>query len=733
MITRSFTTNDNKLIYAEYKALLSASKPVLKAGDTKEIGKAFRILSDTLKNSCFDNGKPYILYPINVAKIVASEIGLRTSSVVCSLLFIPVAQKQLSVNEIMTDYGKTEAEILERITRYQSITVNEIEVQAENFRKLLLALAKDVRVILILLAIQLYKLRNISEFTEEDPVKFSLVTTYLYVPLAHRLGLYNHKTELEDLSMKYTHPQEYKSIIQKLEETQSQREIFIENFLVPVRYSLDKRGLRYEIRWRTKSVHSIWRKMVKQNIGFDEVYDIFAIRIIIDSSLENEKIDCWRVYSLVTDVYSPNPNRLRDWISIPKSSGYESLHTTVMGPEGKWVEIQIRTQRMDIIAELGLAAHWKYKGKNEQVDFDEQWLKNLKELLENADLNAVDFIDYFSLDLAHKEIFVFTPEGELKKLPKGATALDFAFEIHSDVGAKCVGAKVNHKVVPLRHQLQNGDQVEIITAKNQKPAQDWLSFVVTAKAKSKIKKLINEEKFKQAEAGKEIVHRKLNHWKLNIDESINRLLTHYKLKTSTELYFQVFEKKIDLPGIKSILTVSKISEKRKDTQLPKQTDAGKLIDNEPVAGDYIMLEQNIKNVKYTFAKCCSPIFGDDVFGFIRIGKGISIHRRNCPNALRMTKKFEYRLINIKWGNSPEQSSFQAVIRITGNDELGIVNNISNVISNELKMNMRSFAVGSKKGMFEGTIKVFVTGHNQLQLILRRLSEVKGVTKAIRLE
>ena len=732
MLIKPFTTEDNDLIMSEFRSLHDILKTQQSDEEIEKLQKAFNVLIETNRDLYLENGKPYILFPLGVAKIIASEIGLRFQSVICSLLFIPVHENKISIADVASGFGRAESEIIEGILKCQSLSLNKITIQPDNFRKLLLTMAKDVRVILISLAIQLYKLRNITDFIEDDPVVFSQQTVHLYIPIAHRLGLYNLKTEMEDLSMKHTNPEEYELINKRLTDTQKQRQIYIENFLVPVRKVLGKRKLSYEIKWRTKSVYSIWSKIKKQNVSFDEVYDIFAIRIIIDSAVENEKIDCWRVYSMVTDIYPPNPNRLRDWISFPKSNGYKSLHTTVMGPQGKWVEIQIRTQRMNEIAERGLAAHWKYKGGSEQIDFDQQWLKNLKELLENSKLNATDFFDYFSLDMVSNEVFVFTPEGDLKKLPKGATALDFAFEVHSAIGAKCIGARVNNKVVPLRHVLQNGDQVMISTSKNQKAAQDWLGFVVTAKARSKIKKLLDEEKYRQAEEGKEIVLRKLNHWKLFSDDNISRLIAYYKLKNATELYSQVFDKKIDVLSLKSVLLENKPEKQEEFNAIPETAIAGNQ-EAGMIGDDHILIGQGIKNIKYTFAKCCSPIFGDNVIGFVRVGQGISIHRRKCPNALRMVKKYDYRVLQIGWGEPAVSSSFQAVIKITGNDELGIVNSISNVVSKELKLNMRSFTISSKKGTFEGIIKVYVNGQNQLHLLLRKLTEVNGVSKAVRVE
>ncbi|MCX6256340.1 MAG: TGS domain-containing protein [Bacteroidia bacterium] len=730
LVSSGISRDDKVKLNDEYKALLKISKPLLKKGDTGRIRKAYELLLKYQSNKYLNNEQPTILFSIGVARISVQEIGLGTSTIICALLFIPVIEGQITIAQITDEFGLVEAEILDGLLKFQTVTNSKVILQADNFRKYLFSLAKDVRVILISLAIQMYKLRNTSLFEKEITLITCEEAKQIYIPLAHRLGFYNIKTELEDLILKYSQPDIYHSIFQKLSDTQEVRKEYVETFLLPLRNELDKRKVRYEIKWRTKSVYSIWSKMKKQNVEFEEVYDIFAIRIILTTNMENEKMECWKVYSVVTDIYPPNPSRLRDWISIPKSNGYESLHTTVMGPQGKWVEIQIRTQRMNDLAERGLAAHWKYKGIKETGDFDRQWLNNLRELLENSELNVVDFINYFSMDMASNEVFVFTPGGDLKKLPKGATALDFAFEIHTDVGAKCIGAKVNHKAVPLRYQLQNGDQVEILTSKNQKPAHDWLNIVVTTKARARIKKLIDEEKFKLAEAGKEIIHRKLKNWKLNVDESITKLLAHYKLKTSTELYYRIYDESIAVSEIKTILT---IPEKQEITPLLPEQKHIEYSNNEDTNADYIHLGENIKNVNYSLAKCCSPIFGDDVFGFVRVGKGISIHRKNCPNALRMIEKYNYRIMKITWGTRPEKSAFQAIIKITGLDELGMINNISTVISQELKLNMRSFTLSSKKGVFEGIIKVFVNGQTQLQILLRKLIEVKGVTKAIRLE
>jgi GTP pyrophosphokinase len=589
----------------------------------------------------------------------------------------------------------------------------------------MLAMAGDVRVILVKIADRLQVMRNLDTQPESVITKISVETSFLYAPLAHRLGLYYINSELLDLCLKYQNPAAYNAVSLRLKETDRERANFVAEFVKPIEEKLNARGFSFDMKARTKSINSIWRKMQTQKVEFDEVMDLFAIRVILNAELANEKSDCWQVYSIVTEEYQSNPKRMRDWITIPKSNGYESLHATVLGPHGKWVEIQIRTRRMDEIAEKGLAAHWKYKGGSGNSEM-EAWLANVREILENPDLNMVDFIDDFKMNVYADEIFVFTPKGDLRKLAAGATLLDFAYEVHSGVGDRCVGGKVNGKNVTLRHKLQNGDQISVDTANHQRPKMDWLDFVVTTKAKNRIKASLNEEVKREAENGKEIVLRKVKNWKIEYnDDSIRKLLKHYKLKLAQELYYNISTGKIDMLEIKDIL-VEKKEESAKQLiteMLPKD----KVQELDFSGGDdYLVIDNNIKNVIYKLAPCCNPIFGDDIFGFVTINEGIKIHRASCPNAPQMIERYPYRVIKAKWQDTKKKSSFQATIRIAGTDEIGIVSQISHVISKDIGVQMRSINIENSNGDFDGTLRVFVNGLEHLDFLMNKLRSINGV-------
>ncbi|HRC89876.1 MAG TPA: RelA/SpoT family protein, partial [Bacteroidales bacterium] len=605
--------------------------------------------------------------------------------------------------------------------------------QSEGFRKLMLSLAEDVRVILIRLAERLDLMRNLDSTNEKEKLSLASETYFLYAPLAHRLGLYNIKSELEDLSIKYLEPEQYNFINEKLKQTASSRNKLIREFTAPIRERLLKQGFKFTIKSRTKSIHSILSKMRKQGVEFEEVYDIFAVRIIVDSEPQNEKSDCWQVYSIVTDLYQPNPSRLRDWISVPKSNGYESLHTTVIGPGGKWVEVQIRTKRMDEIAEKGLAAHYKYKGLNGDSGID-RWLSRMREILESSDKDD-SFIDQIKPGLYSDEVFVFTPKGDLRQLPAGSTVLDFAFDIHSEIGCTCVGAKVNGKNVTIRHVLQNGDHVSILTSRNQKPNQDWLSFVVTSKAKNKIKQALNEEKALAAAEGKEILIRRLKNWKITYSDAVvKKLQSHYQLRTAQDLYCLITDKKIDLHEIKEILT--RQPEKEKEASA---TGEIKLLQGnnpatytESVYADYLIIDEKVEGLDYKLAKCCNPIFGDRIFGFVTISEGIKVHRLTCPNAQYLITKYPYRVINARWSQARNMPAFRAAIKITGIEEIGIVNRITDIIS-DYKVTLRNFNYNMEDGMFEGTLQIMVPNNNVLQGIIKKILSVKGVLRAVRQE
>jgi guanosine-3',5'-bis(diphosphate) 3'-pyrophosphohydrolase len=721
-------------ILKRYRALLRASKSTLQKGDKKEIRKAFEMALESHKDMRRKSGEPYIYHPIAVAQIAAEEIGLGTTSIVCALLHDVVEDTDITLDDIEREFGKKTARIIDGLTKISGVFDYNSSLQAENFRKMLLTLADDVRVILIKLADRLHNMRTMDFMPRQKQLKIASETIYLYAPLAHRLGLYAIKSELEDLSMKYLEPDTYKYIATQLNEKKAERNLFIKAFVEPINEILEEQGLESKVYGRPKSIHSIWNKMKKKNIPFEEVYDLFAIRIILDSAPEKEKADCWKAYSIVTDLYRPNPDRLRDWVSSPKGNGYESLHTTVMGPKGQWVEVQIRTQRMNEIAEKGFAAHWKYKESSNDNGLD-QWILKVREMLSNPEANALDFLDDFKMNLFSDEIFIFTPKGALLQLPLGATALDFAFEIHTDVGARCIGAKVNHKLVPLSYKLQNGDQVEIITSGKQVPKEDWLNIVVTAKAKSKIKSSLKEEKRKVAENGKETLERKLKSLKITYNtDNLNKLTYFFKLQSTQDLFIGVATGKIELKDLKEYLTSEKEVENRGSDYKSNDGQHIEALLNK-VKGpesDILLIGEDLQKIDYTLAACCNPIPGDDVFGFVTVNEGIKIHRTNCPNAAQLMANYGYRVVKAKW-NKQQELTFLTGLHIVGIDDVGLINNITKVISNDFKVNMRSITVDTNDGIFDGSIKVFVNDKEHLDQLILNLLEVKGVTGVTRFD
>lgn len=724
---------EKKEILKRYRALLRASKSTLQKGDKKEIRKAFEMALESHKDMRRKSGEPYIYHPIAVAQIAAEEIGLGTTSIVCSLLHDVVEDTEISLEDIEREFGKKAAKIIDGLTKIAGVFDYNSSLQAENFRKMLLTLADDVRVILIKLADRLHNMRTMDFMPRQKQLKIASETIYLYAPLAHRLGLYAIKSELEDLAMKYLEPDTYKYIANQLNEKKAERNLFIKTFVEPMHSLLAEQGLTANIYGRPKSIHSIWNKMKKKNIPFEEVYDLFAIRIILDSAPEREKADCWKAYSIVTDLYRPNPDRLRDWVSSPKGNGYESLHTTVMGPKGQWVEVQIRTQRMNEIAEKGFAAHWKYKESSNDNGLD-QWILKVREMLNNPEANALDFLDDFKMNLFSDEIFIFTPKGALLQLPLGATALDFAFEIHTDVGAKCIGAKVNHKLVPLAHKLANGDQVEIITSSKQVPKEDWLNIVVTAKAKSKIKSSLKEEKRKIAEDGKETLERKLKSLKITYNtDNINKLTYFFKLQSNQDLFIAIANGKIELKDLKEYLNSEKEIENRGNDYKNDGKNIEALLSKvKGPESDVLLIGEDLQKIDYTLAACCNPIPGDDVFGFVTVSEGIKIHRTNCPNAAQLMANYGYRIVKAKW-NGQQELTFLTGLHIVGIDDVGLINNITKVISNDFKVNMRSITVDTNDGIFDGSIKVFVNDKEHLDNLIKNLLEVNGVTGVTRFD
>ena len=725
---------EKKQLIKAYRNLLKACRPTATdAADRKAIRQAFNLALESHQSMRRKSGELYIFHPIEVATICASEIGLGPTAIICALLHDVVEDTDVTIDYIEEKFGKKVASIINGLTKISGVVGKSNSIQAENFRKILLTLADDLRVILIKLADRLHNMRTLEATSRNQQLKIASETLVLFAPLAHRLGLYSIKSELEDLSLKYTEPLVYKEISRKLQQTKAQRNKFINKFTEPIYKSLGDIGFDVEIKGRPKSIYSIYNKMKKQNIPFEEVFDLFAVRIIVESYIEVEKADCWRVYSVVTDHYKPNPERLRDWISVPKANGYESLHTTVMGPQGRWVEVQIRSRRMDDIAEKGYAAHWKYKdGQSKDANLEE-WIKKIREMLENPESNAIDFMDDFKLNLFSEEVIVFTPKGDLVTLPVNATTLDFAFEIHTQVGKTCLGAKVNHKLVPLNYQLSNGDQVEIITSKKQKPTEDWLAYVVTAKAKSRIKDALKEDKRKIALDGKEILMRKFRNehtpWS---NDNISRMLSFFKMSSMVDLFYNIGTGKIDKPELNDAFKFFESAEKLAERANGKSTVSKKMKDIVQKKPDLVVIGED-SDLDYSFAKCCNPIPGDDIFGFITIGDGIKIHRTNCPNGIRLMSNYGYRIIRAKWATSQlaEVRTFPVGIKITGIDSIGIVSKITDIISKELKVNIQSITVGSIAGAFEGSIICFISDTEHLEQLIEKIKILHGIENVTR--
>ncbi|NII23738.1 bifunctional (p)ppGpp synthetase/guanosine-3',5'-bis(diphosphate) 3'-pyrophosphohydrolase [Pseudoflavitalea sp. X16] len=716
---------EKKLILREYRALLRSLKPKLKPGDKELLRRAFEMAADAHKTMRRKSGEPYILHPLAVARIGIEEIGLGVRSTICALLHDTVEDTDISLEDIEREFGTEIARIVDGLTKISNVIDVNASQQAENFKKILLTLTDDPRVILIKLSDRLHNMRTLDSMKREKQLKIASETVYVYGPLAHRMGLYNIKTEMEDLSMKYLEPEAYREIARKLAETKRERSRYINEFIRPIREKLEKINFEFEIYGRPKSIHSIWNKMKKKGVAFEEVYDLFAIRVILDTIPEKEKEACWKVYSIITDEYTPSPERLRDWLSNPKSNGYEALHTTVMGPQGKWVEVQVRTKRMNEIAEKGLAAHWKYKeGTNDESRFD-KWFQQIREVLNNPDNDSVDFLQDFKTSFLAEEIYVYTPKGDVKMLPVNSTALDFAFSIHSAVGSQCIGAKVNHKLVPISHKLRSGDQVEIITSAKQKPSEDWINIVVTAKAKSKIKDALKEEKRKVADEGKYTLQRKVEGLGAAFNQhNVDVLTAFYKLQSPLDLYYQISIKAIDLKELKDFQVLGDkleppkpvkpvIEHKTEHTSLPKK-DA-----------ELIIFGESSDKIVYTLANCCKPIPGDDVFGFVTTGKGLTIHRTNCPNATKLLSNYGHRVVKTKWARNKE-ISFLTGLKIVGIDDVGVIHKITNLISGEMKININAMTIEAKDGLFYGNVKVYVHDKDELDDLVERLKRLPGI-------
>ncbi len=728
---------ENKEIAREYKELLRISYQTLTDNDKKLIRKAFDVAVDAHKDQRRKSGEAYIFHPIAVAKIVASEIGLGATSIAAALMHDVVEDTPITVEDIEQMFNPKVAQIVEGLTKIAQVKKDlNISMQAENFRKMLLTLNDDVRVILIKIADRLHNMQTMDSMADAKQVKIASETLYIYAPLAHRLGLYNIKSKLEDLGLKYTEPQMYHDIVSKLKETKEQQDAYIEDISTVIKNSLDLEGIDYVIKGRPKSIYSIRRKMQAQNVSFDEVYDKFALRIVYKSQNQSEeKFIAWKIYSIVTDHYRPSPSRLRDWISSPKSTGYEALHITVMGPKGRWVEIQVRSERMDEIAEKGYAAHYKYKqGASEESGLD-VWLNLLKEALENSESNAVDFVEDFKMNLYAKEIFVFTPKGDIKSLPKGATSLDFAFSIHSEVGIRTRGTRVNGKLVPLNHELKSGDQIEIITSPNQKPTSHWFDYVTTSRAKNKIRNVLNENTKKTAEEGKEMLMRKLRHLKITMSESVvNEMVNFFRLKTSLDLFYRFGIGAIDNQQLKdfaaqksnSFMNFFKNKMKRNPSATTEEINKPILSNNY----DMLVFGPEQDKLDYKLSACCNPIPGDEVFGFVTINEGIKVHKKDCPNAISMQSNYAYRIMQARWIDSSQQE-FKAILKITGMDTLGLTNQLTKVISNNMSVNIQSISLSGDAGLFNGQVVVIVQNNTILKKLIENIKKIDGIDKVTR--
>lgn len=730
-----FTAEEIKELKVLYRQLLNLSGNILKQDDCKKLKKYIieATNQDLIKRNVF--GMNPIINDMETAIIVASEIGLTRAAIVGVMAHTCVRSGYCSPSEVERDFGEDVGGIIKGLNRITELYEKNPSIESENFRSLLLSFAEDMRVILIMIANRVNIMRKIKDTNEKEAQqKVSAEAAYLYAPLAHKLGLYRLKSELEDLSLKYMEHDAYYLIKEKLNATKKSRDEYIEKFIGPINEKLKNAGLKFHMKGRTKSIHSIWQKMKKQHCGVEGIYDLFAIRIILDSEYEKEKMECWQAYSIITDMYQPNPKRLRDWLSIPKSNGYESLHITVLGPENKWVEVQIRTERMDEIAERGLAAHWRYKGiKGSESGIDE-WLNSIRNALENND--DMQLMDQFKMDLYEDEVFVFTPKGDLFKLPKGATILDFAYAIHTNVGNKCIGAKINGKNSPLRQSLQSGDQVEILTSNNQTPKQDWLNFVTTGKARAKIRQSLKEMQAKQGAFAKELLIRKFKNRKIEYDEPVMmHVIKKLGFKIVTDFYKSIADEVTDINDvIDTYIELQKIENGQAEhAPAPSAVNYNTPSESEirtKTNDDVLVIDQNLKGIDFTLAKCCQPIYGDDIFGFVTINGGIKIHRCDCPNSQELKKRFGYRIVKAKWAGK-RGSQYPITLKVIGNDDLGIVNNITSIISKEEKISLRSISIDSHDGLFSGTLTVMLDDTGKLQQLIRKLKTVKGVKQVSR--
>ena len=724
-------TTQTHTIATLYRKTVSTHSNLFTFEERKELKNIFIKFSDQVSPK-EQNIEKHISTKIKITEILLSEIGLGKAAVLSILLHEIVERKLLSVEEIEKTFNTQISSIMQGMIRVQELYARNSSLETDNFRKLFLTFAQDIRVILIIIAEHLHTMRELDTSSEENRQNTARESSFLYAPLAHRMGLYAIKTELEDLSLKYTNRDIYREIANKINETKSSRDQFISEFITPLKQKIEALGFTFEIKGRTKSINSIYNKIKKQNTPFENIYDLFAIRIIFDVPFEKEKAACWQAYSIVADMYQPNPKRLRDWLSIPKTNGYESLHTTVLGPEGRWVEVQIRTVRMDEVAEKGLAAHWKYKGIKSESGMDE-WLKNIREILENPELNAVDFMDEFKLNLYDKEVFVFTPNGDLHKLPKGATVLDFAFSIHTGLGSKCVGAQVNGKNMTIKYELNNGDQVKVLTSPTQKPNAAWLKVVTTSRAKTKIRQALKDVEFKDAEMGRETIVRRFKNWKIELDDGkLSRLAKKKGFKTVSDFYQEIAHEKLDMHIVRDAYldldkqTLPEQTESRKADSFSKDTNV-----ETSSKEDILVIGEDLKGIDFKLANCCHPIYGDDVFGFVSVSGGIKIHRTDCPNAPQMIARLGYRIVNARWSGKSIGSQYPITLHIVGHDDIGIVTNVTSLISKEKNISLRSISIDSNAGLFQGNLTIMVSDTKELEDIVKKIKLVKGVKSVSR--
>lgn len=733
------TEEEVLVVRKDFDNFISNTDPPILDDDLKMVIDAFELALEAHKFQRRKSGEPYIHHPVEVAKICFNEIGLGATSVTCALLHDVVEDTDVKLDEINYRFGNKIGKIVDGLTKLDGL-YNVESPQAENYKKVLSTLVYDVRVVLIKMADRLHNLRTIGSMVRHKQLRIAAETNYIYVPLAHRLGLYNIKKEFEDIIFMITEPKKFEEISTKLKESEKERSLYIKEFIEPLNDKLKELNVPYRVLGRPKSVSSIYNKIKNKNVTFDEIYDLFAVRIIVDVPRDKEKSICWQVYSLITDVYTPIPERLKDWVTNPKSNGYESLHTTIVGPQGKFVEIQIRTERMDEISEKGYAAHWKYKGNDNKIDVYDRWLDNIRELLDNSNTSdALEFISDFKTNLFKEEIYAFTPKGDMRIFPKGATALDFAFDIHTDLGYKAVAIKINNKLVPMGYVLRNGDKVSVMTSKNQKPNENWLKLVITGKAKSKIRSAMKEERKYKGEFGKETLERKLKNLKVDFEENIDMLVDFYGFKSRPDLYFAIANEKVDLSKLKSFEIIGQKLVKKEVqinreiiAQQPNDDKLEKELKQSDIPLVYINGEPGEK-YNYSFANCCNPIQGDDIFGFITSSNGLKIHMANCPNALHLLANYGYRVVKAEWGSNANTNFVVDLLIIGINSGPGVIQRIVNILSDDMGVNIRAFNISGEEGYFEGKVSVFVKNNNQVNLITRRLKNIEGINSVERIE